>query len=158
MIVTRSKGEGHLAVPGVHHVFVPLGEVVGNTLQQGVNLRRYGQLRDDNSDRVRVFRQFPSAGELHHLLEDIWRIQRLGIAKALDQRFDLVEVRLFPEEIGLREIHGEGELGRPQEVQDVTEKRSVAIYEIIPFGVARRGEISPEHGAQHGVWIALQGG
>lgn len=28
MVVTRSEGEGHLAVPGVHHVFVPFCEVV----------------------------------------------------------------------------------------------------------------------------------
>lgn len=157
VIVTWSKGEGHLAVSGVHHVFVPLGEVVGNTFKQGVNLRSYGQLRDDNSDRVRVFWQFPSARELHHLLEDIWRIQWLGIIKALDQRFNLVEVRLFPKEISLCEIYWEGKLRRPQEVQDVTEKRSITIDEIIPLGVASRGEISPEHGAQHWVWIALQG-
>lgn len=28
VVITRPKGEGHLAVPGVHHVLVPLGEVV----------------------------------------------------------------------------------------------------------------------------------
>ena len=55
MIVTWSEGEGHLAVSGVHHVFVPLGEVVGNAFEQGVNLCGYGQLRDDNSDRVGIF-------------------------------------------------------------------------------------------------------
>lgn len=38
MIVTWSKGERHLAVSGVHHVFVPLGEVVGNTFQKAVHL------------------------------------------------------------------------------------------------------------------------
>lgn len=34
VVVTRSKSEGHLAVSGVHHVLVPLGEVVGDALQQ----------------------------------------------------------------------------------------------------------------------------
>lgn len=42
MIVTWPEGERHLAVSGVHHVFVPLGEVVGNALKQGMDLCRYG--------------------------------------------------------------------------------------------------------------------
>lgn len=158
MIVTWSEGEWHLAVSGVHHVLVPLGEVVGNAFQQGMDLGRYGQLCDDNSDWVWVFWQFPSARELHDLLKDVRRVQRLGVVKALDQRFNLVEVRLFPQEVCLCEIDGEGELGGPQEVQDVPEKRSISIDEIIALGIASCGEISPEHGAQHGVWVALQCG
>lgn len=41
MVVARSEGERHLAVSGVHHVFVPLCEVVRNPLQKPVNLCRY---------------------------------------------------------------------------------------------------------------------
>lgn len=78
--------------------------------------------------------------------------------KALDQRFDLVEVCLFPQQVRLCEVHGQGELGRPQEVEDIPEKGSVPIDKIIPLGITGGWEISPEHGAKHGVWITLQGG
>jgi len=158
VVVARSEGERHLAVPGVHHVFVPLGEVVADALQQAVDLRGDGELRDDDGHRVGIFRQFAGAGELHDLLEYVGRVQRLGVVEALDQRFDLVEVRLFPQEVRLREVQRERELGRAQEIQDVPEERPVAVDEVVPLGVARRGEIPPEHGAQHGVRVALQRG
>lgn len=158
MVVTWSKGEGHLAVSGVHHVFVPLGEVVGNAFQQGVHFCGDGQLRDNHRHRVGVFGQFPCTGELHHLLKYVGGVQRLGVVQALDQRLDLIEVCLFSQEVRLREVHGEGELGRAQEVQDVPEKSPIAVDEIISLGIPGGGEVSPEHGPQHGVWIALQGG
>lgn len=83
-MVTWSKGKGHLTVSGVHHVFVPLSEVVGYSLQQRVDLGGYGKLRDNNRYWVRVLRQLASAGQLHHLLKGVQRVQRLWVIEALD--------------------------------------------------------------------------
>lgn len=33
VVVTWSKGKGHLKVSGVHHVFIPSGEVVGDAFK-----------------------------------------------------------------------------------------------------------------------------
>lgn len=38
LVVTWPKGEGDLVIPGVHHVFVPLCEAVGNGLQNALHL------------------------------------------------------------------------------------------------------------------------
>jgi len=40
LVVTWSKGEGHLVVSGVHHVFVPLCETAGDGLQHCMKLKK----------------------------------------------------------------------------------------------------------------------
>lgn len=62
------------------------------------------ELRDDHSHRVGVLGQLAGAGQLHHLLEGIHRIQRLGVIETLNERFDLIEVRLLPKQVKLLEV------------------------------------------------------
>ena len=55
-----------------------------------------GELCDDHSYGVGVFGEFPGAREFNNLLKDVGRVEGHGVLKAIDQRFDLVEVGLFP--------------------------------------------------------------
>lgn len=43
LVVTWSKGEGHLVVSGVHHVFVPLCKTAGDGLQHNMDLKKQGE-------------------------------------------------------------------------------------------------------------------
>lgn len=98
-----------------------------------MDLRRYGQLRYYYSHRVRIFGQFPCAREFDNFFKDVWRVQRLRVIQALDQRLNLVEIGLFPQEFRFCKVQRERELGRPQEVEDVPEKCSISVDEIIPL-------------------------
>lgn len=104
MVIARSEGEGHLKVPGVHHVLVPLGEVVGDAFEQGVDLGGYGELGDYDSDWVGVLRELSGAGQLHHLLKRVQRMERFCIIQAPNERLNLIEVGLFAQELVLLEV------------------------------------------------------
>ena len=121
VIITRPKRKRHLALSGVHHVFTPLCEIFADPLQECVCLGGDRELRDYHGYGVGIFREFPGAREFHNLLKDVWRVERPGVLKALDQRFDLVEVRLFPQQVFFGKVRGKRQLGRSKKVQDVPE-------------------------------------
>lgn len=91
------------------------------------NLGGDGELVDDDSHRVGVLGQFPGAGQLHHLFVGVSGVgqQGFGVPQTLDQRLDLIEVSLFPEQLGLLEVTRQRQLWRPQEVEDVAETTGV---------------------------------
>lgn len=60
VVVTWSKGKGHLKVSGVHHMFIPPGEAVGDAFKQCVNFGGDGELGDDDCYRVRVLGELTS--------------------------------------------------------------------------------------------------
>lgn len=48
VVVTWSKGKGHLKVSGVHHVFIPSGEIVGDAFEERMNFGGDGELGDND--------------------------------------------------------------------------------------------------------------
>ena len=62
------------------------------------------------------------------------------------------------QEVRLHEVDGEGELWRAQKVQDVMKEGPVTINEVVSLWVSCCGQVSTEHGTQHGVWVALKSG
>lgn len=91
------------------------------------NLGGDGELVDDDSHRVGVLGQLPGAGQLHHLFVGVGGVgqQGFGVSETLDQWLDLIEVSLFPEQLGLLEVTRQRQLWRPQEVEDVAEATEV---------------------------------
>lgn len=65
-----------------------------------------GELVNDDSHRVGVLGQFPGAGQLHHLFVGVGGVGQQGfrVSQTLDQRLDLIEVGLFPEQLHLLEV------------------------------------------------------
>lgn len=69
-----------------------------------------GELRDDHGHRVGVLGKLAGAGQLHHLLKGIHRIQRLGVIETLNQGLNLIEVCFLPEQVKLLEVQWQSEL------------------------------------------------
>uniref|UniRef100_A0A803TX21 Uncharacterized protein n=1 Tax=Anolis carolinensis TaxID=28377 RepID=A0A803TX21_ANOCA len=86
-------------------------------------------------------------GELHLLL-----------LQGLDQWLDLVEIRFSSEQSHFLEVLREVQVRGSQEVEDVAENLPVSVDKAVALAIPLGGHLPTEHGTQHGIWEAGQGG
>uniref|UniRef100_A0A452SAN3 Uncharacterized protein n=1 Tax=Ursus americanus TaxID=9643 RepID=A0A452SAN3_URSAM len=93
----------------------------------------------------------------HGILLGLGKLHLL-LLQCLNQGLHLVEVSLPSEQAHLLEVLRQVQVGGPQEVEDVAEHFAVAVNEAVALAVPLGGHLPTEHGAQHGVGEAGQGG